>query len=121
MNATYNTKLTAEQKADLKEYKKGLANTGAMIIFIKETTIALKPTGYGGYYIGKAIASKREQKLRAKVGMLYALERAYCEERIISNKVLGQIMEAAEYYVEDTQWYYVNPNKPKDFNVVRYL
>lgn len=121
MNTTYNTKLTAEQKADLKYYLDTYSGL-ITIVFIRRTTIALIENGDGSYLIGKAKASGKEKKLRTKVGMYYALERANNEVvPRVSSRVYAQIAEAAEYNVEDTQWYYENPDKPKDFNVVRYL
>ena len=120
MNTTYNTKLTAEQKADLKEYKQSAKNAGGVIVFIHNTTIAMLPNdGYGNWYIGKTIASKREVKLRAKVGMFYALERAYVMNRIVSDKVYNQILDAAEYYADETTYNYTKEDEP--FEVVRYL
>lgn len=98
MNTTYNTKLTAEQKADLKEYKQSAKNVGGVVVFIRNTTIAMLPDGYGNWYIGKAVASKREVKLRAKVGMFYALERAYDMNKIVSDKVFNKILREAEHF-----------------------
>jgi len=120
MNTTYNTKLTAEQKADLKEYKQSANNTGGVIVFIHNTTIAMLPDGYGDWFIGKAIASKREVKLRAKVGMHYALERAYEMNRIVSGKVFNQILDAAEYHACATACHYGKEND-EAFDPVRYL
>ena len=121
MNTTYNTKLTAEQKADLKEYKQSANNTGGVIVFIHNTTIAMLPNdGYGNWYIGKTIASKREQKLRAKVGMFYALERAYEMNRIVSDKVYNQILDAADYNAGATACLYGKEND-EAFDPVRYL
>lgn len=117
MKTTYNTKLTTEQKAKLKTHKKELANTGAKVVFIGSNTIAMVPTVYGKYYIGKATASKREQKVRAKVGMFYALERACYEKRTISHKVFDQIMGNAEYWESDTQRFYGD----ESFEAVRHL
>ena len=117
MEKVYNTKLTAEQKATLKVYKKELANTGVMVVFIGNNTIAMVPNGCGRYYIGKAVASKHEQKLRAKVGMLYALERAYKEECTISYGVLDQIIANAQYWADETRSFYDD----ESFEVTRYL
>jgi len=119
MKTTYNTKLTAEQKADLKEYKQSAKNMGGTIVFIRDRTIAFLPNNYGTWLIGKATASKREVKLRAKVGMFYALERAYNTKRIVSDKVYDQILNAAKYYAEDTQNMYTYDNEV--FDVIRYL
>lgn len=120
MEKVYNTKLTAEQKADLKEYKQSAKNAGGVVVFIHDTTIAMLPDDeYDNWYIGKAVASKREQKLRAKVGMFYALERAYKMNRIVSNKVYNQILDAAKYYACATVCYYEENDKA--FDSVRYL
>lgn len=121
MKTTYNTKLTAEQKADLKEYKQSAKNAGGVVVFIRDTTIALLPDNYGNWFIGKAVASKREVKLRAKVGMLYALERAYDMNRIVSDRVYNQILNAAKSFETDTQWIYQSIPIEKRFEVVRHL
>lgn len=117
MEKVYNTKLTAEQKAKLKVHKKELANTGAMVIFIGTNTIAVVPKGCGRYYIGIAVASKHEQKLRVKVGMLYALERVYDNERTISYGILDRIMDNAQYLEYKTRRNY----EDESFEIIRYL
>lgn len=117
MKTTYNTKLTAEQKQDLKYYNSNSKTDGTVIVYINGTTIAMFPDGYGKYYIGKAVASKREQKLRAKVGMLYALERAHDMNRIVSARVYNQIIESARHY-NTAKMYGKNE---ETFEVVRYL
>lgn len=117
MEKVYHTKLTAEQKATLKTHKKELANTGAMVVFIGNNTIAIVPNGCGRYYVGKAVASKHEQKLRAKVGMFYALERVYDNERTISYGAFDQIMDNAQYWEKETQGFYGD----EFFKVIRYL
>ena len=120
MNTTYNTKLTVEQKANLKEYKQSAKNAGGVVVFIRDITLALIPDGYGNWFIGKAVASQWETKLRAKVGMFYALERAYDMNRIVSDKVYDQILDAAEDYAGNTAFHY-GKKCGESFTVIRYL
>lgn len=121
MKTTYNTKLTAEQKADLREYKQSANNVGGVVVFIRDITIAMLPDRwFGNWYIGKAVASQWEAKLRTKVGMFYALERAYDRDRIVSDKVYNQILDAAEYHAAATAHHY-GKKCGESLEVVRYL
>lgn len=118
MEKVYNTKLTEEQKADLKEYCKMAEERKGVVLFIRGTVIALVPDGYDNWYLGKAVASKHEKKLRPKVGMYYALSRAFERKEVVSYKVFNQIVQSAMSYREVTKRYY-DRAFDESFKVVR--
>lgn len=69
-----NSKLTREQKADLKTAEAEFLAQGGRVAVDGETTFAIMPVG-NVEFVSTAVASPDEVKLRGKVGRYHALDR----------------------------------------------
>lgn len=87
-----NSKLTAEQKADRKAYKRNLLPQGVQLFSFPDVgvTVAMRATGERMGEFSASIASPDEKKFRRKVGEFHALRRFWdgqvCPVRLPSGR-----------------------------------
>lgn len=73
---TSNSKITREQKAELKEFKASMGKNQAFGAYGRVTVFASRVSQTMAQF-SVSIASREEEKIRPKVGQYWALERFY--------------------------------------------